>query len=152
REPGVLGCVHEPGCDPLSARRAPPGARRARGALPATTRLHPARRASTAERPRLPARQPAQGGGARIATREPEDRLSVAELLVLARENLRDGLGEIVVEGEIASLFRSRPGHLYFDLKDERAILRAVMFRGDQLAELPLERGLLEPENGMLVR
>src|SRR5262245_20982161 len=83
---------------------------------------------------------------------EPEVVLSVAELLELARENLRDGVGEVVVEGEIASLYRSRPGHLYFDLKDERAILRAVMFRGDQLAELPLERGFLEPENGMLVR
>src|SRR5262245_53603726 len=82
----------------------------------------------------------------------PEVGLSVGELLVLARENLRDGLGEVVVEGEIASLYRSRPGHLYFDLKDERAILRAVLFRGDQLAMLPLERGLVEPENGMLVR
>ena len=61
-------------------------------------------------------------------------------------------MGEVVVEGELASLYRSRPGHLYFDLKDERALLRAVMFRGDQLAVLPLERGLLEPEDGMLVR
>ena len=51
-----------------------------------------------------------------------------------------------MVEGEIASLYRSRPGHLYFDLKDERAIVRAVMFRGSQL---DLE---VEPQDGMLVR
>ena len=83
---------------------------------------------------------------------EPEVVLSVGELLELARVRLRDEVGEVVVEGEIASLYRSRPGHLYFDLKDERATLRAVLFRGDQLAMLPLEGGLVEPEDGMLVR
>jgi exodeoxyribonuclease VII large subunit len=55
--------------------------------------------------------------------------LGVSELVELLRGTLRDVFGEVRVEGEIASLFRSRPGHLYFDLKDEGALLRAVMFR-----------------------
>lgn len=72
--------------------------------------------------------------------------LGVSELIELLRGALREEWGDVCVEGEIASLFRSRPGHLYFDLKDEGAILRAVMFRGSQL-DLPLE-----PQDGMLVR
>jgi hypothetical protein len=54
---------------------------------------------------------------------EPEVVLSVGELLELVRGSLRDDVGEVVVEGEVASLFRSRPGHLYFDLKDERGTI-----------------------------
>ena len=72
--------------------------------------------------------------------------LGVAELVELLRGSLRDEWGDVCVEGEIASLFRSRPGHLYFDLKEEGALLRAVMFRGAQL-DLALE-----PQDGMLVR
>ncbi|MFI5316678.1 MAG: exodeoxyribonuclease VII large subunit [Myxococcota bacterium] len=72
--------------------------------------------------------------------------LSVLELIELLRGSLRDEWGEVCVEGEIASLFRSRPGHLYFDLKEAGALLRAVMFRGSQL-----ERAF-EPRDGMLVR
>ena len=71
--------------------------------------------------------------------------LQVGELVELVRGSLRDW-GEVVVEGEIASLFRSRIGHLYFDLKDESALVRAVMFRGDQW------RLELEPLDGLLVR
>ena len=76
--------------------------------------------------------------------------LQVGELVELLRGTLRDDFGEVIVEGEVASLFRSRLGHLYFDLKDERALVRAVLFRGDQLAEdyeTPFE-----PADGMLVR
>ncbi len=72
--------------------------------------------------------------------------LQVSELVDLLRGTLRDAFGEVRVEGEIASLFRSRPGHLYFDLKDEGALLRAVMFRG---AASAIE---FEPQDGMLVR
>ena len=76
---------------------------------------------------------------------EPVPVLQVGELVELVRGSLRDW-GEVVVEGEIASLFRSRIGHLYFDLKDESALVRAVMFRGDQW------RLELEPLDGLLVR
>jgi exodeoxyribonuclease VII large subunit len=77
---------------------------------------------------------------------EPVPVLQVADLVELARRALRHEVGVVVVEGEIASVFRSRAGHLYFDLKDDRALLRAVMFRGAQ------EELAIEPEEGMLVR
>ncbi|MGH7290902.1 MAG: exodeoxyribonuclease VII large subunit, partial [Myxococcota bacterium] len=72
--------------------------------------------------------------------------VGVSELVELLRGTLRDVFGEVRVEGEIASLFRSRPGHLYFDLKDEGALLRAVMFR---IAAAGLA---FEPRDGMLVQ
>jgi len=72
--------------------------------------------------------------------------LKVSELVELLRGMLRDAFGELRVEGEIASLFRSRPGHLYFDLKDEGALVRAVMFRGAASAIG------FEPQDGMLVQ
>ncbi|HTO08375.1 MAG TPA: exodeoxyribonuclease VII large subunit, partial [Myxococcota bacterium] len=74
--------------------------------------------------------------------------VGVSELVELLRGALRRDWGEVRVEGEVASLYRSRLGHIYFDLKDERAILRAVLFRG---AQLELEPGF-EPREGMLVR
>jgi exodeoxyribonuclease VII large subunit len=77
---------------------------------------------------------------------EPVPVLQVGELVELARRALRHEVGVVVVEGELASLYRSRPGHLYFDLKDDRALLRCVMFRGAQ------EELAIEPQEGMLVR
>lgn len=70
---------------------------------------------------------------------------SVSELLSALKRDLA-ARGECVVEGEISSLYRSRPGHLYFDLRDEEAQLPAVLFRGSL-------RGLrFELEEGMRVR
>ncbi len=72
--------------------------------------------------------------------------LTVSELVERLREALFEEFGEVWVEGEIASLHRSRPGHFYFDLKDSDAQLRAVIFRrgASELA--------FEPEEGMQVR
>ena len=76
--------------------------------------------------------------------------LGVSELVELAaRDACATTFGEVRVEGEIASLFRSRPGHLYFDLKDERALIRAVMFRS---AGSSAAARRFEPQDGMLVQ
>jgi exodeoxyribonuclease VII large subunit len=72
--------------------------------------------------------------------------LRVSELIVCLREMLDEEFGEVWVEGEIGSLFRSRLGHLYFDLKDPDGQLRAVLFRA-QAERLPLD-----PDDGMQVR
>ena len=78
----------------------------------------------------------------------PESRerpLRVSELIECLRDALED-FSDVWVEGEIGSLHRSRLGHVYFDLKDADAQLRAVLFRS--AAELlPVE-----PDEGMLVR
>jgi exodeoxyribonuclease VII large subunit len=76
-----------------------------------------------------------------------EERLvfQVSELVDELRDSLYRDFGEIWVEGEIGSLHRSAAGHVYFDLKDDSALLRSVMFRS-RVAALGFE-----PEEGMEV-
>ncbi len=54
-------------------------------------------------------------------------------------------LGDIYVRGEISNFTNHRSGHLYFSVKDESGVIKAVMFRSaaSKLAFLP--------ENGMKV-
>ena len=75
-----------------------------------------------------------------------ENVFSVSELVAQLQEMLFAEFGEIWVDGEIGSLHRSRAGHVYFDLKDSEAQLRAVLFRRSA-ASLAFE-----PEEGMRVR
>ncbi len=74
------------------------------------------------------------------------DVIGVSDLVALLRETFEDAFSDLWVEGEVGSLHRSRPGHLYFDLKDEAAQLRCAMFRG---AASRLE---FELEDGMRIR
>lgn len=64
---------------------------------------------------------------------------SVAELNLEAAKTLDQHFGECLVQGEISELKQYRSGHMYFTLKDERASIRCVLFRGKQfgLAFLP---------------
>ncbi len=57
---------------------------------------------------------------------------SVSSLNALARELLEEHFPAVIVEGEVSNLLRASSGHLYFSLKDERTVIRAVMFRGNQ--------------------
>ena len=54
-------------------------------------------------------------------------------------------LQQVHIKGEISNFVHHKSGHLYFSLKDEGGLLRAVMFRGTagKLA--------FKPENGMKV-
>lgn len=54
-------------------------------------------------------------------------------------------LYDVWVRGEISNFKRHSSGHLYFDLKDDRSIIRGIMFRSAAL-RLPFE-----PQNGMSV-
>ncbi|RMF96751.1 MAG: exodeoxyribonuclease VII large subunit [Gammaproteobacteria bacterium] len=71
--------------------------------------------------------------------------LSVSELNRAARELLEDGFPMLWVCGEISNFLHHRSGHMYFDLKDERAQVRCAMFRN---ANRRLE---FRPEDGMQV-
>ena len=57
---------------------------------------------------------------------------SVAELNLEAGKTLEQHFGECLVQGEITELKKYRSGHIYFTLKDERASIRCVLFRGKQ--------------------
>lgn len=73
--------------------------------------------------------------------------LSVTELNTYIKQ-LLDGdrtLSSVSVKGEISNFKSHSTGHLYFSLKDEGGVLRAVMFRSSA-SKLPFV-----PENGMKV-
>ncbi len=71
--------------------------------------------------------------------------LSVSRLVALLKETVEENFVHVLVSGEIANFSTPSSGHYYFALKDERAQLRAVMFRM-QNRLLPFR-----PENGMAV-
>ena len=54
---------------------------------------------------------------------------SVSALVTRLRRVLENNFPNVHVEGEISGFSRSRPGHLYFDLKDADALIKCVMFR-----------------------
>jgi len=66
------------------------------------------------------------GLGLRRSTRV----LTVSELAARIKGTLEEELGSIWVAGELSGCKRTGPGHLWFCLKDDRAQLDAVMFRG----------------------
>ena len=57
----------------------------------------------------------------------------VFELTALIRDTLEDRFGTLWVEGEVSNLRQPGSGHIYFTLKDQKAQLAAVFFRGDQV-------------------
>lgn len=73
--------------------------------------------------------------------------LTVTALNTLIRDMMEgsDLLSHIAVRGEISNFVHHRSGHLYFSLKDDGALVRAVMFRS------AASRLRFAPENGMKV-
>lgn len=60
-----------------------------------------------------------------------DDALSVGELTARIKELLEGAFPACWVRGEVSNLRIQASGHCYFTLKDERAQVSAVMFRGD---------------------
>lgn len=73
------------------------------------------------------------------------DVLSVSGVTNSLRELVEDRFSDIWVEGEISNFKRHSSGHCYFTLKDDKAQLRAVMFRGSA------RHVAFRPQDGMLV-
>ena len=53
---------------------------------------------------------------------------SVSELSASVKRTLEDGYGYVRVRGELGRVVRAGSGHVYLDLKDERAVLSGVMW------------------------
>ncbi len=68
---------------------------------------------------------------------------SVSELSRSLKKTIETGFGRVRVRGEISGIRRPGSGHLYFDLKDEQALIAAVCWKTTvrKLATLP-EDGL----------
>ena len=71
---------------------------------------------------------------------------SVSQVNRAVRSLLEDSVDPLWIGGEVGTWTRSRPGHCYFTLKDDRAQMRCVMFNPDA-QQLPTD-----PEEGMKVR
>lgn len=71
---------------------------------------------------------------------------SVSQVNKAVRTLLESAVEALWVSGEIGNWTRSRQGHCYFTLKDDRAQLRCVMWRSDA------DRLPTDPEEGMRVR
>jgi exodeoxyribonuclease VII large subunit len=71
---------------------------------------------------------------------------SVSELTVRVKDTLEADFDAVAVRGEVVNLARPRSGHLYFNLRDSAATIRAVMWRGDA------QRLVFELADGLEVR
>lgn len=67
---------------------------------------------------------------------------SVTEISLAVKEMLEGVLNDVRVEGEISGLKKAASGHFYFDIKDENAVLPAVLFRGYAVRTSDLRDGL----------
>jgi len=71
--------------------------------------------------------------------------LTVSRLNAEVRQLLEQGFGQIWLVGEISNFAAPASGHWYFTLKDDRAQVKAAMFRGAN------QRARIRPQNGMQV-
>jgi exodeoxyribonuclease VII large subunit len=70
----------------------------------------------------------------------------VSELAHRVKALLEGEIGAVWVEGEVSGFKQVASGHMYFDLKDETALINCCLFRGNQ-------RGLqVAPANGLKMR
>ncbi len=76
---------------------------------------------------------------------ESDDIYTVSEISDALRQHLESEFHDISVLGEIANFKAHSSGHLYFSLRDERNLLRVVLFRRNA------SRLGFEPQNGQLV-
>ncbi len=74
-----------------------------------------------------------------------EQTQSVSELTSMLKDLIEGSFGVVRVEGEISNFRPSSTGHWYFTLKDESAVIQAVMFRNRIMS---LE---FEPQDGQRV-
>lgn len=75
----------------------------------------------------------------------PDDAQSVSELTARVKEQLETRFADVWVTGEVSNLTRAASGHAYLSLKDESAVLRAVIWRGT------MQSLAIEPTDGLAV-
>lgn len=71
--------------------------------------------------------------------------LSVSELAASLKRTIETNYDHVVVRGELGRVTIAKSGHMYADLKDDRAVLNTIMWRGQ------VERLSFRPEEGLEV-
>ncbi len=66
---------------------------------------------------------------------------TVSEIAGAVKTAIEGEFGHVRIRGEVGRVSRPRSGHLYLDLKDDRAVLSGIIWKGraDALAQLPEE-------------
>lgn len=75
----------------------------------------------------------------------PAEVMSVSEVTLCVKEHLETQFADVWVAGEISNLVRASSGHVYLSLKDDEAVMRAVIWRGTRQALA------IEPADGLQV-
>lgn len=70
---------------------------------------------------------------------------SVSEISGAVKRVLEGEFGRVRVRGEVGRVMVARTGHMYFDLKDDRAVIASVSWKGQ------VARMAVKPEEGMEV-
>ncbi len=70
---------------------------------------------------------------------------SVAEISFSIKKTMEDAFGYVRVRGELGRISRPGSGHIYLDLKDDRAVLSGVIWKG------VASRLKIQPEQGLEV-
>lgn len=70
---------------------------------------------------------------------------SVSEISAAVKNTIEDVYGNVRIRGEVGRLSRPGSGHLYFDLKDDKAVISAVAWKG------VVGRWRFQPEQGLEV-
>ena len=73
----------------------------------------------------------------------PDEVYSVSRFVRFCKQNIEDNIPSCWIQGEVSNLSRPASGHIYFSLKDEKAQIRALIFRLTQKnIAFELENGL----------
>ncbi|MEP4640442.1 MAG: exodeoxyribonuclease VII large subunit, partial [Yoonia sp.] len=70
---------------------------------------------------------------------------SVSEISGAVKKTIEGGFSHVRVRGEVGRVSRPRSGHLYLDLKDDKAVLAGIIWKGRAVALAQ------QPEEGMEV-
>lgn len=90
-------------------------------------------------------KEPAGGLVAKAAAGDNAAPLSVSEISAMLKRTVEDRFGFVRLRGELSGVKRAASGHLYCSLKDEKARIDAVMWRGNA------QRLSFAPEDGLEV-
>jgi exodeoxyribonuclease VII large subunit len=92
-----------------------------------------------------PVRNRVQKRGMSDAPASNDPALSVSDLAASLKRTIETNYDHVVVRGELGRVTIARSGHMYCDLKDDKAVLNTVMWKG-QVDRLPFR-----PEEGLEV-